>query len=141
MDDNKALSIVSALANGVNPLTGEIFGADSPYQAPEIVRALFAAGRALGGATVEPAPPPSRQRSQSLSNVGKPWTAEEDERLLGEFDRGRAPRELANLHGRTLAGIEARLEKHGRIGPQQRETTNRFPRMEQRDSRPAPASR
>ena len=27
MDDNKALSIVSALANGVNPLTGEVFDA------------------------------------------------------------------------------------------------------------------
>jgi hypothetical protein len=142
MDDNKALSIVSALANGVNPLTGEVFDADSPYQAPEIVRALFVAARALGGAKGEPAPAsPTRQRSQSLSNVGKPWTAEEDQRLLGEFDLGRTPRELANLHGRTLAGIEARLEKHGRIGPQQRETTNRFPRMERSDSRPAQASR
>ena len=30
MDDNKALSIVSALATGVNPQTGEMFEIDSP---------------------------------------------------------------------------------------------------------------
>ena len=47
MDDQKALSIVSALANGVNPLSGEVFPVDSPYQASDVVRALFAAARAL----------------------------------------------------------------------------------------------
>jgi hypothetical protein len=142
MDDNKALSIVSALANGVNPLTGEVFDAGSPYQAPDIVRALFAAARALDRAKSEASTAsPSRQRSTAASNVGKPWTADEDQRLLAEFDGGRAPRELASLLGRTLAGIEARLEKHGRIGSQQRETSNRFPRVEQKDSRPAQASR
>jgi hypothetical protein len=140
MDDNKALSIVSALANGVNPLTGEVFDADSPYQSPDIVRALFAAARALGGAANEPSASPSRQRSTAASNVGKPWSSEEDQRLLAEFDRGRSPRELASLHGRTLAGIEARLEKHGRIGPQQRETSNRFPRLDRNNSRPAQPS-
>jgi hypothetical protein len=143
MEDNKALGIVSALANGVNPLTGEVFDAESPYQSPEIVRALFVAARALGGAKTGPAPnaQPTRQRPQSPNNVGKPWTSEEDQRLLTEFDRGCTPRELASQHGRTLAGIEARLEKHGRIGPQQRETSNRFPRMDQQESRSPQPSR
>jgi hypothetical protein len=129
MDDSKALSIVSALANGVNPLTGEIFPADSVYQSPDIVRALFVAARRLEGGSANGTSvtsSPSRPRSPTPSNVGKPWADEEDQRLLAEFDRGRSPRELAGLHGRTLAGIEARLEKHGRIRPQQRETSNRF---------------
>ena len=146
MDDSKALSIVSALANGVNPLTGEIFSADSVYQSPEIVRALFVAARRLEGAPANATSvtsAPSRPRPQTPSNVGKPWSDEEDQRLLAEFDRGRSPRELASLHGRTLAGIEARLEKHGRLRPQQRETSNRFgqgradQKPEPRASRPA----
>lgn len=128
MDQSKALNIVSTLASGVNPITGEVFAADSPYQSSEIVRALFVAARALESGT---APPPAaaketRPRAQGLSNVGKPWTAEEDERLVTEFAKGRSPRELATVHGRTLAGVEARLEKLGRITAQQRVTTNRY---------------
>jgi len=41
MNEARALSIVSTLANGVNPATGEIFPADSPYQSADVVRALF----------------------------------------------------------------------------------------------------
>lgn len=127
MDDSKAFGIVSALANGVNPLTGEVFPAESVYQSPDIVRALFVAARALGaGSAAPPQNAAPRTRPQAANNVGKPWSREEDQRLLTEFDRGRSPRELASLHGRTLAGIEARLEKHGRLQPQQRETSNRF---------------
>ena len=138
MDDQKALSIVSALANGVNPLSGEVFPADSPYQASDIVRALFVAARALeriaqpaqGASASPPAAPAQRDRARGAmpGNVGKPWTAEEDQRLLAEFQEGRKPAELARLLGRTLAGIEARLEKHGRLTPQQRQTTNRYPK-------------
>jgi hypothetical protein len=128
MDDSKVIGIVSALANGVNPMTGEIFPAGSPYQAPEVVRALHAAVRALDrGRETRPAQegrPP--QRAEGLGNVGKPWSKDEDQRLLAEFERGRTPSELARAHGRTLAGIEARLEKHGRLTPQQRLTTNRY---------------
>jgi hypothetical protein len=131
MDEQKALSIVSALANGVNPLTGEVFPADSPYQSSDIVRALFVAVRALEAgsklsSTPLQAPQPPRHRPDLPSNVGKPWSQEEDQRLLAEFDRGRSPRELAKAHGRTLAGVEARLEKHGRLQPQQRVTSNRY---------------
>jgi hypothetical protein len=41
MDEARALSIVSALANGVNPASGEIFPADSPHQSADVIRALF----------------------------------------------------------------------------------------------------
>lgn len=111
MDDNKALSILSALANGVNPLTGEVFPADSPYQSPDVVRALYISVRALErGARRR-----LRTREQTPSNAGKPWNEDEDQRLLSEFDRGRSPMELAEVHGRTQAGIQARLERYGRL--------------------------
>lgn len=129
MDDNKALTIVSTLANGVNPLTGEVFASDSPYQSPDIVRALFAAARALSRDNTQPAASnvgTNKGRGAAPANVGKPWSSEEDERLIAEFDRGRSPRELAAGHGRTLAGIEARLEKLGKLTAQQRVTANRY---------------
>lgn len=109
MDETRAVAIVSALADGVNPLTGEVFPVDSPYQSADVVRALYVARRAL---EVRPA---ARQRSNVSPNAGKPWTSEQDQRLLAEFDQGRTLQELAEMLGRTIAGIHARLEKHGRL--------------------------
>lgn len=40
-DKNRHLEILQALAAGTDPVTGEIFPADSPYNQPEIIRALF----------------------------------------------------------------------------------------------------
>lgn len=112
MDEIKALAIVSALANGVNPLTGEIFPADSPYQTADVVRALFLARRALE------TPSKPRARAHLPDNAGKRWTDEEDRKLLREFDRGGEIPDLAQAHGRTTAGIQARLEKYGRVQTQ-----------------------
>jgi hypothetical protein len=49
MERDQTLRILNALANGVHPATGERFAADSPYQHPEVVRALFEAMRAVEG--------------------------------------------------------------------------------------------
>ena len=129
MDEGKIVAILSALANGVNPVTGEVFPNDSPYQQTEVVRALYAAIERLKGAQPAAAPKP-RPRGDTPSNVGKPWSEDEDRRLLAEFDRGRKPAELARELGRTLAGIEARLEKLGRLSASERKTVNRYPRTD-----------
>src|SRR5687767_2221480 len=47
MEKEQTLRILNALANGVHPATGEKFAADSPYQHPDTVRALFEAMRAV----------------------------------------------------------------------------------------------
>jgi hypothetical protein len=113
MEDARALAIVSALANGVNPLTGEVFAVDSPYQSPDVIRALYIAGRALETN--------GRRRMRgpgaASSNAGKPWSEDEDRRLLSAFDDGRPLAELAQAHGRTRGGIQARLIRHGRLTP------------------------
>jgi hypothetical protein len=109
MNEQRALDIVSALANGVNPLTGEVFPSDSPYQNVDIVRALVLVSRLLETKTRP------RARAGVPSNAGKPWNDAEDEQLLREFDRGQPLQKLAEMHARTVAGIQARLERHGRI--------------------------
>jgi hypothetical protein len=124
MDDARAFAILSALANGVHPATGEVFPADSPYQDPDTIRALYVALRRMEGRTLE-----GRRRSDSdadrPTNAGKAWTPPEDEALLKAFDAGQTLEMLAQQHGRTSAGIRARLEKHGRLEPQQPASTVR----------------
>lgn len=111
MDDSKALGIVSALANGVNPLTGEVFDIDSPYQSGDVIRALYIAVRALESGSRRP----RGSRARLPVNAGKPWSEQEDLELLEKFDEGLSLAELAQAHDRTLAGIQARLERHGRL--------------------------
>jgi hypothetical protein len=115
MDDNKALSIVSALANGVNPQTGEMFEVDSPYQAADVIRALYVAVRAL---ELSNRSKTRGNRARLPANAGKPWAEQEDRDLLEKFDAGLSVAELAQAHDRTLAGIQARLERHGRLAGQ-----------------------
>ncbi|HEY7640893.1 MAG TPA: hypothetical protein VH814_14295 [Steroidobacteraceae bacterium] len=114
MDEARALTIVAALASGVDPLSGELFAADSPYQAPDVIRALYSAVRALEAA--------GRRRTRgpraATSNAGKPWSDDEDRQLLSGFDDGRPLAELAQAHGRTRGGIQARLIRHGRLTPE-----------------------
>ncbi|MFC4308992.1 hypothetical protein ACFPN2_07870 [Steroidobacter flavus] len=112
MDDNKALSIVSALANGVNPQTGEMFEVDSPYQAADVIRALYVAVRALELSNRSKA---RGTRGRMPANAGKPWAEQEDRELLERFDAGLSLAQLAQSHDRTMAGIQARLERHGRL--------------------------
>ena len=47
MDTEKSLGIIKALAKGIDPHTGEIYSADSPYQHVQTVRALFLAIEAM----------------------------------------------------------------------------------------------
>jgi hypothetical protein len=115
MDDIKALGIVSALANGVNPQTGEVFDVDSPYQTGDVIRALYVAVRALESTTRTKLRP---GRTRMPTNAGKPWTETEDLELLEKFDEGLSIAALARAHDRTPAGIQARLERHGRLPAQ-----------------------
>ena len=57
MDKSKAITIIEALANGTDPLTGEIFPPESPYQNAEVVRALFMATEVLKKVKDRNAPP------------------------------------------------------------------------------------
>ncbi|MGE5525523.1 MAG: hypothetical protein ACM3SS_17555 [Rhodospirillaceae bacterium] len=117
MERLQTLTILNALANGIHPATGESFPADSPYQHPDTVRALFTAVRALetAGARSEAAPPAKPKPATAAANIGSRWTPEEEQRLAAGFDAGKRVTELAALHGRSVAAIEARLLKLGKI--------------------------
>jgi hypothetical protein len=114
MDKEQTLRILSALANGVHPATGEKFAADGPYQHPDTVRALFEAMRAVEG-IVAASPAAAGKPAFPQSGAGSRWSAEEEERLAGGFDAGKTVDELAHAHNRSRAAIEARLVRLGKM--------------------------
>lgn len=114
MDEVMALRTIDALASGVHPATGEVLPTDSPCQQPEVLRALWLAARALEERRLR------GLRQKALpANVGKPWSEDENSALIAEFGAGMKLAELAALHQRTPAGIQARLEKLGLSAPAQ----------------------
>lgn len=120
MDTAHTIKLLTALSNGADPFTGAAFPADSPYQHPEVVRALFQAVRQLEAAAATPAGRPARSSTTTAnaarpSNAGKPWNKDEDEALLGAYDAGATIDELARSHGRSRLGVEARLAKFDRV--------------------------
>lgn len=115
MERDKALLILKALADGVDPRTGAAFPADSPCQQPDSVRALCFAVQALER------PAPARERAakpgSAPANAGRPWSDEEDLKLARGFDAGRSVAELAAEHRRSRWAIEARLVRLNKMPP------------------------
>ena len=113
MQLQSALPIVRALADGVNPITGETFSDASPYAEPRTLRALFSAVELM-----EREGEREKRRERLPANFGKPWTEGEDHTLASEFDAGATLPEIARKHARTHSSIRLRLEKLGEIEPQ-----------------------
>jgi len=106
---SQAIAIISCLADGVDPYTGEVLE-DSPFQHADTVRALVLAVKALERMEAR------ESRIQRLpQNAGNTWHPEEQERLLKRFEEGVPIKELAKEHGRTEGAIRSRLMKLGKL--------------------------
>jgi hypothetical protein len=112
MQLDAALPIVRALADGVNPVTGEAYPEQSPYAEPRTLRALYSAVDLMQKEVER-----ERRRERLPANFGKPWTDGEDRALTAEFDAGMPIAEMARKHARTHSSIRLRLEKLGKIEP------------------------
>ena len=110
MNETQALEMLRPLTDGVDPFTGEELAADSLYQRPQVIRALFVAVRALEKESVR-----IRKRGRQQANAGQPWTSEEDERLITSFDAGKSFSELSRMHQRTVYAMTSRLKKLGKL--------------------------
>lgn len=126
MEKDHALRILQALANGVHPVTREPFPADSPYQHPDIVRALFESIRSIQSAPVQPALQ-NIKSGAAPGNTGNRWTRDEEEQLASAFDAGKSVDEIVRRHNRSRAAIEARLVKLGKLDPSAVTVPLRYP--------------
>ena len=105
MDVQRAKELLTILADGTDPLTGEVLPDDHVCNKGEIVRALNCAVEAL-----------SRNRKKPLpENNGKPWTEELDQELCRLFDEGMKTKDLCAHFARTPGAIESRLQRLGKM--------------------------
>jgi hypothetical protein len=108
MEATQALTIVRALADGVDPQTGEVLPEGSPFQRSQTTRALFLAAQALERLGER------QQREKRLpAQAGQPWDRDEDAQLRQRFAAGAVVRELARTHERTEGAIQSRMERLG----------------------------
>ncbi|MGU5847888.1 hypothetical protein [Aeromonas hydrophila] len=110
MDVIKALEIISALSEGVNPETGEELSHESSFNQPQVIRALFVAKQSLEASISS-----QKRKSDLPENAGKPWRPDEDEMLANNFDSGSRIDELSKIHKRTKGSIASRLVRLGKI--------------------------
>ena len=104
MEIQRARELLTILADGIDPLTGEVLPDDHVCNKGEIVRAL--------NCVLEQTRSPGRSQPK---NAGKPWTEELDDELCRLFDDGASRRELSEHFGRSRGAIEARLERLGKL--------------------------
>jgi hypothetical protein len=131
MDVDQAIEIVTKLADGVDPTTGERLPSSSVYQQADTVRALHLALEGLDRLKRH------KDRIQSgPPKAGRPWTKEEEQRMLQQFDAKVDVAAIAQELNRTTGAIWARLEKVGRI---QRKDFSRPEHVEGPGSTPYPS--
>ena len=110
MEIDEALGVIKALADGVDPNTGEMLPDNSPIQSAIVVRALYTSINAL-----EKNLKSTSRKSNLPDNAGKPWSDEEDKQVEDEYKSGMTVTEISKLHLRTRGAIQSRLLKLGLI--------------------------
>ena len=106
MEINRAKEIISALAEGVDPTTGELLPEDSVYNKGDIIRALYTVLSSLDR---------KKPKKNLPENAGKRWTDEDDKKLCEMFDSGVSKKDICNTFKRTTTGIASRLVRLGKI--------------------------
>ncbi len=119
MEIRKAQRIVEILAQGVDPATGEAFAADSLYNEPQIIRALFTVHEFVRRARKPPMSADERRRENvelgRPRNYGLPWTDDARAQVATAFQGGKAIAELAATFERTQGAIQAELIRQGLV--------------------------
>ena len=121
MEISRAQEIIRKLADGRDPLNGQPFPTNSPYQHSDVVRALHVALEAMdrnGKSSLKAKP-----TNTMATNVGAGWTEDEEKQLCAEFHAGKSVAEIASIHGRKEGGITARLLRLTLISPAIKHTT------------------
>ena len=111
MDVIYAKQILQALADGVNPETGEVLPKNDSCNEPEVIRALHRILQELEKNDTAEKP----IKKSKWEKAGLPWTEEDEQTLSMMFDRGDSNREICKHLQRSERGIAARLVKLGKI--------------------------
>ena len=108
MNIEEATKILTTLADGINPITGEILPTEDSCNQVEVVRALNMVLRVL-------TTPREKTSKSTAENAGKPWSREDDEMLREMFHKNYSRKDICNYFGRSIGSITARLVRLGEI--------------------------
>jgi len=106
LDIIKAKEILSALAEGIDPTTGEVLPDNSVCNKGEIVRAFYAILNCLDE---------KKPKKNMPANAGMPWTKEDEDLLVKLYHSGAAKGDICKTLQKTESGIAARLVHLGVI--------------------------
>jgi hypothetical protein len=109
MEIQEAVTIMRALAAGLEPETGNPMQSDCLCLKPAVVKAL---NRALGALLQLE----QRERGRP-QNAFRTWTRKEEAQVCEEVRNGMDFHEIARAHSRSVGSIVARLVKLGKIAP------------------------
>ena len=101
MDIKRAKEIISALAEGIDPITGEVLPAEHVCNNAEVVRAFYTMLKQDN----------AEKKKKIYDNSGKKWTKEDDELLKQLFAQGVKVSELQSRFDRSRGSIQSRLAK------------------------------
>jgi hypothetical protein len=109
VETQEAIKFMRALADGLNPETGQALPDDSVCRNAQAVKAL---NRAVAALTAQQ----EREQNRPM-NAGRYWSPKEDAQVCEEVRKGMDFKEIAKTHNRTVPSIVARLVKLGKIAP------------------------
>jgi hypothetical protein len=112
MNIEETIVILEALAQGINPVTGDKLVYASPFDEPLVIRALNTAAQSLRQSSTR-----SEQPKSFPPKAGSGWSAEEDQELIRQFRAGLPVKTIVASHQRTLGAIQSRLARLGLVEP------------------------
>lgn len=119
----KAKKLVKMLADGIDPTTGEILPPNSPYNDPEIIRALFSVLKSARAPAKTHKKTTEEKQNDNVNsgrprNAGIPWTKEQKREVSSLSNQGKTIEELSEYFERTKGAIKSELEHQSLVDPE-----------------------
>lgn len=107
MTNARAKEILQYLADGIDPITGELLESDHLYNSPDVIRALYTAIHALSASDISEAV--RHAPKEGKLNAGRPWTDEDLEALELMYRKGEPMNRICEKLRRREKGVQKQL--------------------------------